>query len=96
MLEPVENIFKAAQAALEDLKDGERMQVKDLAKVVGLAVAQEPKQILGFVNYFAHNTNIAYVTRGKNGGVVKGTRTVKPVKVAKVKPAETNTDSVSE
>ena len=76
-------VFEAAHHAIETMADGERIQIKQLAQVVGLAVAQDPKDVLGFVNRFAHNTSLAYVTRGKNGGIIKG---VKPVKV--VKPAK--------
>ena len=56
---------------------------KELAQAVGTAVTMEPKQVLGFVNHFAHNTDIAYVTRGKNGGIIRGTKPAKVVKVSK-------------
>lgn len=81
----VQQVFEAAHAAISGMQDGERMQIKELAQVVALAVAAEPKYVLGFVNHFAHNTDIAYVTRGKNGGIVKGVRPVKVVKVKKPK-----------
>lgn len=85
--------YEATQHILDGMKDGERVQIKDLAKDVGLALAKDPKEVLGFVNHFVHKTQIAYVTRGKNGGVIKGTRPVKVVKPAKkVVPA---TDSNS-
>lgn len=87
MLETVEGIFNAAQTTVEAMSDGERMQIKELAQAVGLAVAMEPKQVLGFVNYYVHNTDSAYVTRGKNGGIIRGTKQPKQVKVKKVKAA---------
>ena len=87
MLETVESIFAAAQTAVEGMAVGERMQIKELAQAVGLAVAKEPKEVLGFVNHFVHNTDIAYVTRGKNGGIIRGVKQPKPVKVKKVKAA---------
>ena len=89
MLETVERVFSAAQATVEGLQDGQRMQIKDLASAVGLAVAMEPKQVLGFVNHFVHNTEIAYVTRGKNGGIIRGTRPVKVVKAPKKAKTDT-------
>jgi len=73
-------VFEAAQHAIETMKDGERIQIKQLAQVVGLAVAKNPKEVLGFINHFVHDTSLAYVTRGKNGGIVKG---VKPAKIVK-------------
>lgn len=79
--------FEAAQQVVDGMKDRERIQIKDLAKDVGLAMAMDPKQVLGFVNHFAHHTSDAYVTRGKNGGLIKGVKPVKVVKVKKVKAA---------
>jgi hypothetical protein len=83
-LETVEKVFVATHSTLDSMTDGQRIQLKELAKVVGLAVAMEPKRVLDFVNHFVHNTDVAYVTRGKNGGIVKGE---KPVKVEKPKKA---------
>jgi len=79
MLETVETIFTATHNALIALPDGGRVQIKELAKTVGLTVGLDPKLILGFVNHFVHNTDVAYVTRGKNGGVIKGIKPVKAV-----------------
>lgn len=82
-LEVVQNILEASYTAVNEMKDGERMQIKHLAEVVGLALAMSPKDVLVYVNSYAHNTNIAYVSRGKNGGIVKGQKADKPVKKAK-------------
>jgi hypothetical protein len=76
-------VFEAAQSAITTMQDGERIQIKQLAQSVGLAVARDAKDVLGFVNHFAHHTSLAYVTRGKNGGIIKGTKPVKVVKVGK-------------
>jgi hypothetical protein len=83
MVAEAKEAFWAAQNIIDGMKDGERIQIKDLAKDVGLALAMDPKKVLGFVNHFAHNTTIAYVTRGKNGGIVKGVRPAKVVKTPK-------------
>ena len=83
MLETVERIFEAAQTTVESMQQGERIQIKELAQSVGLAVAMEPKHVLGFVNHFAHHTDSAYVTRGKNGGIIRGTRPAKVDKTSK-------------
>lgn len=82
MMETVENIFNASEKVIEGMSDGSRLQIKELAQIVGLAVAMEPKHVLGFVNHFVHNTDLAFVTRGKNGGIIKG---VRPVTVKKIK-----------
>ena len=86
-------VFEAAQQAIESMQDGERIQIKQLAQVVGLAVAKDPKEVLGFVNHFAHDTSLAYVTRGKNGGIIKGTKPAKVVKAGK-RQKKVVTDSV--
>jgi hypothetical protein len=93
MLETVGRIFEAAQATVESMQPGERIQIKELAQSVGLAVAMEPKHVLGFVNHFAHHTDIAYVTRGKNGGIVKGVRPLKTDKTSKKAKKDVVTDT---
>jgi hypothetical protein len=77
--------YEAAQHVIDSMQLGQRIQIKDLAKDVGLVLALDPKEVLGFVNHFAHHSSVAYVTRGKKGGVIKGVRPAKVVKVAKVK-----------
>lgn len=95
MMETVQQVFNAAQAAIESMAVGERIQIKELAQTVGLAVAMEPKHVLGFVNHFAHHTDIAYVTRGKNGGVIRGTRPAPSAKSAKKSKKTVATDSAT-
>lgn len=80
MLATIEPILEAAHTVIDSMQTGTRKQIKELAQDVGAKLGKEAKDVLGFVNHFAHNTKIAYVTRGKNGGIIKG---VKPVKVAK-------------
>ena len=104
-LESVEKMFVATHASLDAMADGDRIQLKELAKIVGLAVAMEPKHVLAFVSHYVHNTDIAYITRGKKGGIIKGARAVKvdkPKTVKKVKVvatpvvvADDSTDSAS-
>lgn len=89
MLEDVERIFEAAHSTISSMQDGSRKQIKELAQDVGMVVGRDPKEVLAFVNHFAHNTNIAYVTRGKNGGIIRGTKPAKVVKVKKVKVVDT-------
>ena len=89
-------VFEAAEHVIEAMLDGDRIQIKQLAQTVGLALAKDPKNVLGFVNHFAHETSLAYVTRGKNGGIIKGTKPVKVVKVSKKPKADpvVTTDAV--
>ena len=100
MLEDMERILEAAHTTISSMQPGNRKQIKELAQDVGMALGQDPKEVLAFVNYYAHKTDIAYVTRGKNGGIIKGTKPVKVAKVKKVKKADsaptTTTDSVSD
>ena len=90
MLEDVKKIFEAAHTTIDSMQTGARKQIKDLAEDVSVVVGKEAKEVLAFVNHFAHKTDIAYVTRGKHGGIVKGTKPAKVVKVKKVKPAVTD------
>lgn len=89
-------IWDAAYDIVAAMKDRERKQIKELAADVSAVVGMDPKRVLGFVNHFAHETKIAYVTRGKNGGLIKGTRpirVVKPKKAKKVADTAPVTDS---
>jgi len=85
MVEVVESILKSSHSAVEAMAEGDRTQVKELAKTVALSLSMEPKHVLSFVDYYVHNSDIAYVSRGKNGGVVRGTKPAKTDKPVKVK-----------
>jgi hypothetical protein len=89
-------VYEAAEHAVQAMAEGERIQIKQLAQVVGLALAKDPKDVLGFVNHYAHDNSLSYVTRGKNGGIIRGTKPAKVVKAPKrQKKADTIvTDSV--
>ena len=78
-----EQVFTAAEHVIETMQDGDRIQIKQLAQTVGLALATDPKHVLGFVNHFAHDNSLSYVTRGKNGGIIRGTKPAKVVKASK-------------
>lgn len=88
MTEAADSAFTAAHNIVDAMVDGSRKQIKDLTVEVAAALGKEPKEILGFVNYFVHKTDIAYVTRGKKGGLIKGVRPAKVVKVKRVKKAD--------
>jgi hypothetical protein len=95
-VETIKTVLNAANTIVSGMSDGDRMQIKKLAEQVGLVVGMEPKHVLGFVNHFAHNcVGLAYVTRGKNGGIIKGAKVVKPAKVKKVKVAAVVADDAT-
>lgn len=83
MMSTVGRIFEATEATLNGMKDGERMQLKELTETVSSAVNMDAKYVLGFVSHFVHNTDMAHVLRGKKGGVIKGAKVVRPAKSTK-------------
>ena len=83
MLVDVERIFEATNSTVEAMNDGDRVQLQQLTQTVSLMVAMDPKNVLNFVSHFVHNSDVVYVSRGKNGGVIKGT---KPTKMVTPKP----------
>ncbi len=95
MVEVVESILKSCHSTVETMSDGDRTQVKELAKTVAAAVSMEPKHVLSFVDYYVHNSDIVYVSRGKNGGVVRGAKPVKADKPAKADKKSKTDDSQS-
>lgn len=78
MIETVTSVFNSIETRLENMPDKGRVQIKELTKAVSTELKLDPKDILGFVTYFARNTDQGYVSRGKNGGLIKGTRPTKP------------------
>ena len=95
MMNTVGRIFEATETALSSMKDGDRMQLKELATTVSASVAMDPKYVLGFVSHFVHNTDMAHVLRGKKGGVIKGAKVVKAAKSAKTTKATDVADAVA-
>ena len=95
MLVDIEKVLEAAHTIVDGMQPGERKQIKKLAEAVSSVVGRDPKEVLGYVNDYAHRTNIAYVTRGKNGGLIKGTRPAKVVKVKKVKAVDSDSTTTS-
>lgn len=87
--EEAKKSFDAANAIITAMKDGERKQIKDLVIEVAAVLNTEAKEVIGFVNHYAHHNNDSYVTRGKKGGLIKGSRPVKVVKVKKAKKTDT-------
>ncbi len=92
MNETADRVFTAAHNIVDAMTNGSRKQIKDLAAEVSVVVGMEPKQVLGFVNHYVHETTIAYVTRGKKGGLIKGVRPAKVVKAKKVKSDDNSTN----
>lgn len=85
MVSTSRQVFESAKAVIDAMNEGERIQIKDLVKTVSLVLVKDPKEVLCFINHFAHNTTSAYITRGKKGGIVKGIRPIKVVKISKTK-----------
>lgn len=80
MMETIKTVLNATQAVVDSIDTGNRKQVKDIAEAVALSLQMDPKKVLAYVNDFVHETDQGYVSRGKNGGFIKGTRPVKVVK----------------
>lgn len=89
------NVYKQTQSLIDGMPtegEGKRMQIKDMAEAVGLAVGMQPKDVLHMVNRYAHNAVGGYVTRGKKGGFIKGVKPVKVEKVATIQPTDSTID----
>ena len=80
LLEKIDNVFKQTQVVIDGIALGNRMQLKEMAEAVSVALGIEPKVIAHYVSDYAHNCDDGYVTRGKKGGFIKG---VKPLKTPK-------------
>lgn len=76
-------IFDAINNIASTMNDKDRMRVEDLAKKVSKTVSMDVKDVLGFINLFGKKSTVAHITRGANGGFVKGQKPVKMVKSGK-------------
>lgn len=97
-LEITRNVYKQTQSLIDGMPtegDGRRMQIKDMAEAVGLAVGMQPKDVLHMVNRYAHNAIGGYVTRGKKGGFIKGIKPLKVDKAATIQPTDSAVDIAS-
>jgi hypothetical protein len=96
IMKDIERVMEATHTVVETMQVGDRKQLKVLAQEVAALVSKSPKEIVSFVNHFAHNTSIAYVSRGKNGGIVRGVRQFKVVKAGKKSKSAGATDTATE
>lgn|ERR1035437_3633735 len=90
MVDVAKSIWTATQDQVNGMNDGDRVRLEALVLDVSTVVSMDPKDVVSFVHYFVHNSDTAYVTRGKNGGVVKGVKSAKVVKPAKAPKQATN------
>ena len=82
-MEVTKKYYTATQPNIDSMPEKARKHIKDMAEAVAVAVDEEPKEVYAFVSWYAHRPNNGgYVTRGKNGGFIKGVRPVKQVKPA--------------
>lgn len=97
VIEKFQTICDAAQTIIDPMNDGERKQIKEIAEAVATSLQMETKRVLNCVNDFLHETEVGYVSRGKNGGFIKGKRAAKIVKAApKVMAAPSSTSILDE
>lgn len=80
VIEKFQTICEAAQTVVDKMKDKERKQVKEIADEVAKVLQKETKRVLNTVNDFLHETECGYVSRGKHGGFIKGTKAVRIIK----------------
>lgn len=99
MIEKVNSIISTAQSMAESMPSNGRIQLKEFAKNVATSAGVDAKDALAFVTFFARNTDLGYVSRGKNGGFVRGTKPTKPapkLKPTQAKPEEVDSDDSDE
>lgn len=88
MIASVNSIFTTINSIVSEMADGERYQLKELASMVSDRTGADLENALSFVQYFSHNTDMGYVSRGKKGGFIRGVKQIKPVKEPKQKVSE--------
>lgn len=67
----------------ENMKDGEKIRIPDLAEQVGAEVGMDGDDILPFITFMVRRLDGLVTARGRNGGVYKGSKPVAAPKVQK-------------
>lgn len=75
-------IFTATQSFIMEMNIGDRISLKKMAAKIGPSINMEPATILPYVADFARNNSLSYVSAGKYGGCVRGTRQLKVAKTS--------------
>jgi hypothetical protein len=93
LTERVGNILDAFETENDSMSLGDRISLMEMSINVGRTVGAEPKSVLPFVDWFAHNNEPeGYVSRGKFGGYIRGEKPVKGTrKVNSTSSTETDT-----
>lgn len=87
-------VFKSAHKYLEELNDGEKTTIGDLADKVSVDTNLPYSNVLNLVSMYVHQYKGVSVERGRNGGVFKGG---KPKKIGDVRPrCETCNQTIKE
>ncbi len=87
IVDQVSQVLTSASAIVDNMKDGQKIKLSELADKVGNEVGLDGDEILPFVTFLAHHIDNVEIARGRNGGLYKGTKpapAVKPVKAPKV------------
>src|SRR5258708_14228887 len=68
-------IFDATKVLLDELKEGEKISLRDLTDKVVYATKKPISIVNGLVSYYTHNGYVGVrVERGRTGGVIKGAK----------------------
>jgi hypothetical protein len=73
----INSVITEVNNIIDSLNDGERIKITDLSEKVGERLNVDGDEILGIINYIAHNLEGVYTKKGRTGGMFKGTEEVK-------------------
>jgi len=78
-----EKIIRAAHKIVEDMNDGDKIKIPELAEKVAAQVNDKEDAVMAIVTGFVRNYDNLEIAIGRNGGVYKGKKPAKAAKVAK-------------
>jgi len=84
VIDTVSTILTATNSIVESMSEGDRKHMNTLVNEVAIATSMDTKKVENFVHHFVRTTNLAFVQRGKLGGVVRGQKPVTLVKAGKL------------
>lgn len=95
IIERVNSVINSAAGIASSMQNGDRIQLKELALRASKSSNLDIKDALNLVSMFARSTDLGYVSRGKNGGFIRGTKPAKtpPAQISDVKNNSTVDDT---
>jgi len=74
MIDTISSLLRSAQTIVDNMAPQERKKLTDLAAEAGATVGMDADDALSHITWFAHNCDGIVLSKGRNGGIYKGSK----------------------